>query len=89
MAEKMDHVLPRDGSQNMGQPFRPTPAPRPPENHVAETGIAKFGGSYSDKGYVGQRDERANFEAARGTPSPRQKAGAPQVTKSLPPAPIG
>jgi hypothetical protein len=97
MAGRTDHVIVRNGSPSLAEP-RPTPAPRPAEDHTAETGIAEFGGAYADKSYVGQRDERANFAKATGTPSPRQLAQrkrggnpADQSTtpKDLPAAPLG
>jgi hypothetical protein len=66
------HVLPRDGSPGFGGP-RPAPPQRPAKPlGEAETGIAEFGGAYSDPGTTGHFDARRQFEAAHGTPNPRQ-----------------
>jgi hypothetical protein len=68
------HVLPRDGSQGLGLAERPQPASKPSASHEAEAGTAQFGKAYSDRSTVGVYDGRKAFEAAAGTPSPRQRA---------------
>jgi hypothetical protein len=66
-----EDLIKRDGSQGLGQPSRPQPVPRANESH--EAGTAAFGKAYSDPSTVGHYDERRAFEAAHGTPSPRQR----------------
>jgi hypothetical protein len=50
-------------------------APKPSRSRAKEPPASiNFGAAYSDPSTVGWYDERASFEAAGGTPSPRQRA---------------
>src|SRR4051812_26792637 len=69
---KDSHVIKRDGAARLGSPPSMRP-PRPSTKREAESGGASFGPGYTDQSYSGTRDERKAFEAARGTPSPRQQ----------------
>jgi hypothetical protein len=73
MAEKTDHVLPRDGRAAFGGPRPPMPERPSKGPKEAETGTKEFGG-YGDSRVTGHLDARRQFEGAAGTPSPRQLA---------------
>jgi hypothetical protein len=73
MTTKQPNVMPHDGSLNLGGPRPPVPE-RPAKPPAEAKTPSRFGGAYADRSYVGVRDERAAFDAAQGTPSPRALA---------------
>ena len=98
MAKKTSHVIVRDGSAALGQPFRPQPAPPPSKSHEAPPAPKAFAASYSnDQGIVGRFPvDPKTFSEIGGTPSPRQRLARgekvvdnPTTPRDLPPAPLG
>jgi hypothetical protein len=65
-----EDLIKRDGSAQLGSP-RPRIAPRPSKSNAVQP---RHDARYADHSTVGWYDERDAFEAAAGTPSPRQRA---------------